>query len=136
MYSNFKEQAEYVKQAEQVDNADNYTKAFPLYMNALEYLKTHSKCKKLRTLRSYSEIDLVSMLNRGDYDVMDDDSSRLAAKLNAAVASWSKTKPKNGGVGQWYGEVMSAEIDYKIGVMGVVVIWDWGSCAVAIMMVW
>ncbi|KAJ0670692.1 putative vesicle-fusing ATPase [Helianthus annuus] len=44
MYSNFKEQAiEYVKQAVQEDNAGNYYKAFPLYMNALEYFKTHLK---------------------------------------------------------------------------------------------
>ncbi|KAK7845653.1 protein suppressor of k(+) transport growth defect 1 [Quercus suber] len=47
MYSNFKEQAiEYVKQAVQEDNAGNYAKAFPLYMNALEYFKTHLKYEK------------------------------------------------------------------------------------------
>ena len=47
MYSNFKEQAiEYVKQAIQEDNEGNYAKAFPLYMNALEYFKTHLKYEK------------------------------------------------------------------------------------------
>ncbi|XP_024533763.1 protein SUPPRESSOR OF K(+) TRANSPORT GROWTH DEFECT 1 isoform X2 [Selaginella moellendorffii] len=47
MYSNFKEQAiEYVKQAVVEDNAGNYAKAFPLYMNALEYFKTHLKYEK------------------------------------------------------------------------------------------
>ena len=47
MYSNFKEQAiEYVKQAVQEDSAGNYAKAFPLYMNALEYFKTHLKYEK------------------------------------------------------------------------------------------
>ncbi|KAG9155721.1 hypothetical protein Leryth_003983 [Lithospermum erythrorhizon] len=47
MYSNFKEQAiEYVRQAVQEDNAGNYVKAFPLYMNALEYFKTHLKYEK------------------------------------------------------------------------------------------
>uniref|UniRef100_A0A0E0MR58 Vesicle-fusing ATPase n=1 Tax=Oryza rufipogon TaxID=4529 RepID=A0A0E0MR58_ORYRU len=47
MYSNFKEQAiEYVKQAVQEDNGGNYVKAFPLYMNALEYFKTHLKYEK------------------------------------------------------------------------------------------
>ncbi|KAK3022773.1 hypothetical protein RJ639_046736 [Escallonia herrerae] len=96
MYSNFKEQVEYVKQAVQKDNTDNYTKAFPSYMNALEYLKTHSKCEKLRTLRSYLEIDL--------------------------------------GMGQWCGEAMSAEIDYRIGVMGAEMIWDWGGYEVATVM--
>ena len=47
MYSNFKEQAiEYVKQAVQEDSAGNYAKAFPLYMAALEYFKTHLKYEK------------------------------------------------------------------------------------------
>ena len=41
MYSNFKEHViEYVKQAVQEDDAGNYSKAFPLYMNALEYFWT------------------------------------------------------------------------------------------------
>ena len=47
MYSNFKEQAvEYVKKAVKEDNDGNYSKAFPLYMNALEYFKTHLKYEK------------------------------------------------------------------------------------------
>ena len=47
MYSNFKEHAtEYVKQAVQEDDARNYSKAFPLYMNALEYFRTHLKSEK------------------------------------------------------------------------------------------
>ncbi|KAL0007996.1 hypothetical protein SO802_009498 [Lithocarpus litseifolius] len=47
MYSNFKEHAiEYVKQAVQEDDAGNYSKAFPLYMNALEYFRTHFKYEK------------------------------------------------------------------------------------------
>ncbi|MFS8005730.1 putative vesicle-fusing ATPase [Helianthus anomalus] len=44
MYRSFREQAiEYVKQAAQEDSAGNYAKAFPLYMNALEYFKTYAK---------------------------------------------------------------------------------------------
>ncbi|CAD5177791.1 unnamed protein product [Musa acuminata subsp. malaccensis] len=51
MDSNFKEQAiEYVKQAVLEDNAENYVKAFPLYMNALEYFRTTSSTR--RTPRS------------------------------------------------------------------------------------
>ncbi|KAJ0670689.1 putative non-specific serine/threonine protein kinase [Helianthus annuus] len=47
MYSNFNEQGmEYIKQAVQEDNAGNYCKAFPLYMNAVEYFKTHLKYEK------------------------------------------------------------------------------------------
>eukprot|EP00898_Chlorokybus_atmophyticus_P004022 jgi/Chlat1/4620/Chrsp3S05586 len=47
MYSNFKEQAiEYVKQAVAEDQAGRYDKALPLYMNALEYFRTHLKYEK------------------------------------------------------------------------------------------
>jgi vacuolar protein-sorting-associated protein 4 len=43
-YSNFKEHAiAYVKQAVKEDDDGNYSKAFPLYMNALEYFRTHLK---------------------------------------------------------------------------------------------
>ncbi|KAJ0848592.1 putative vesicle-fusing ATPase [Helianthus annuus] len=46
-YRSFKEQAiEYIKQAVQEDNARNYAKAFPLYMNALEYFKAHMKYER------------------------------------------------------------------------------------------
>ncbi|XLT13443.1 hypothetical protein HN51_059133 [Arachis hypogaea] len=52
MYSNFKEQAiEYVKQVVQEDNAGNHAKAFPLYMDALEYFKTHLKYEKNPKIR-------------------------------------------------------------------------------------
>ena len=47
MFSNFKEKAiEFVKEAVAEDNAGNYEKALKLYMNALEYLKTHLKYEK------------------------------------------------------------------------------------------
>ena len=47
MYSNFKEHViEYVKQPVQEDDARNYSKAFPLYMNALEYFRIHLKYEK------------------------------------------------------------------------------------------
>ena len=47
MCSNFKEHAiEYVKQVVQEDDAGNYSKAFLLYMNALEYFRTHLKHEK------------------------------------------------------------------------------------------
>ncbi|KAM0070941.1 putative vesicle-fusing ATPase [Helianthus debilis subsp. tardiflorus] len=48
----FNEQAiEYVKQAVQEDNAGNYAKLFPPYMNALEYFKTHLKYEKNPKIR-------------------------------------------------------------------------------------
>ena len=47
MYGNFKEHAiAYVKQAVQEDDAGNYSKAFPLSMNALEYFRIHLKYEK------------------------------------------------------------------------------------------
>ena len=47
MYGNFKEHAiQYVKQVVQEDDAGNYSKAFPLYMNALVYFRTHLKYEK------------------------------------------------------------------------------------------
>lgn len=47
MYANFMEHAtEYVKQAVLEDDAGNYSKALHLYMNALEYFKTHLKYEK------------------------------------------------------------------------------------------
>ncbi|KAL0007999.1 hypothetical protein SO802_009501 [Lithocarpus litseifolius] len=47
MYSNFKEHAiEYVKQVVQEDDVGNYSNAFPLYMNALEYFRAHLKYEK------------------------------------------------------------------------------------------
>lgn len=47
MYSNFKAQGlEYGKEAAEADVCGDYSKAFPLYMNALEYLKTQLKYEK------------------------------------------------------------------------------------------
>jgi len=47
MYSNFKDKAiEFVKEAVQEDKDGHYEKAFHLYLNALEYFKTHLKYEK------------------------------------------------------------------------------------------
>ncbi|KHN27655.1 Vacuolar protein sorting-associated protein 4 [Glycine soja] len=121
MYSNFKEQAiEYVKQAVQEDNAGNYAKAFPLYMNALEYFKTHLKYEKnpkikeaitqkfTEYLRRAEEIRAVlddggpGPASNGDRAeeiraVLDDGPSGPASSGDAAVATRPKTKPKDGG---------------------------------------
>uniref|UniRef100_A0A453DVN6 MIT domain-containing protein n=1 Tax=Aegilops tauschii subsp. strangulata TaxID=200361 RepID=A0A453DVN6_AEGTS len=99
MYSNFKEQAiEYVKQAVQEDNAGNYVKAFPLYMNALEYFKTHLKYEKnpkikeaitakfTEYLRRAEEIRAVLDEGGGDGAGGDDsEQSKLRAGLNSAI---------------------------------------------------
>uniref|UniRef100_A0A0E0JDV7 Vesicle-fusing ATPase n=1 Tax=Oryza punctata TaxID=4537 RepID=A0A0E0JDV7_ORYPU len=67
MYSNFKEQAiEYVKQAVQEDNAGNYAKAFPLYLNALEYFKTHLKYEKNPKIKEAITAKFTEYLRRAE----------------------------------------------------------------------
>ncbi|KAG2674461.1 hypothetical protein I3843_13G121300 [Carya illinoinensis] len=100
MYSNFKEQAiEYVKQAVQEDNAGNYAKAFPLYMNALEYFKTHLKYEKNPKIKEAITQKFTEYLRRAEEirAVLDDGGPGSASNGgDAAVASRPKTKPKNG----------------------------------------
>ncbi|KAK3041510.1 hypothetical protein RJ639_000129 [Escallonia herrerae] len=99
MYSNFKEQAiEYVKQAVQEDNAGNYAKAFPLYMNALEYFKTHLKYEKNPKIKEAITQKFTEYLRRAEEirAVLDDGGVGPAANGDAAVASRPKTKPKDG----------------------------------------
>lgn len=99
MYSNFKEQAiEYVKQAVQEDNAGNYNKAFPLYMNALEYFKTHLKYEKNPKIRDTISDKFNEYLLRAEEirAVLDEARSGTGSNGDAAVA----TKPKDGGDGE------------------------------------
>ncbi|MBA0719757.1 hypothetical protein Golax_007409 [Gossypium laxum] len=102
MYSNFKEQAiEYVKQAVQEDNAGNYSKAFPLYMNALEYFKTHLKYEKNPKIREAITQKFTEYLRRAEEirAVLDEGGPGPASNGDAAVATRPKSKPKNGGGG-------------------------------------
>ncbi|XP_027340684.1 protein SUPPRESSOR OF K(+) TRANSPORT GROWTH DEFECT 1 isoform X2 [Abrus precatorius] len=99
MYSNFKEQAiEYVKQAVQEDNAGNYAKAFPLYMNALEYFKTHLKYEKNPKIKEAITQKFTEYLRRAEEirAVLDDGGPGPASNGDAAVAARPKTKPKDG----------------------------------------
>ncbi|RYQ97827.1 hypothetical protein Ahy_B08g093901 isoform B [Arachis hypogaea] len=108
MYSNFKEQAiEYVKQAVQEDNAGNYAKAFPLYMNALEYFKTHLKYEKNPKIREAITQKFTEYLRRAEEirAVLDDGGPGSGASNgDAAVAARPKTKPKGGEGGGGDGE--------------------------------
>ncbi|XP_048136225.1 protein SUPPRESSOR OF K(+) TRANSPORT GROWTH DEFECT 1-like isoform X2 [Rhodamnia argentea] len=101
MYSNFKEQAiEYVRQAVQEDRAGNYAKAFPLYMNALEYFKTHLKYEKNPKIREAITQKFTEYLHRAEeIRVVLDDGGGAASNGDAAVASRPSTKPKDGGEG-------------------------------------
>ncbi|KAJ0612616.1 putative vesicle-fusing ATPase [Helianthus annuus] len=100
MYSNFKEQAiEYVKQAVHEDNAGNYPKAFPLYMNALDYFKTHLKYEKNPKIREAITQKFTEYLRRAEEirAVLDEGGTGPAATSgDAAVAARPKTKPKDG----------------------------------------
>ncbi|XP_009148083.1 protein SUPPRESSOR OF K(+) TRANSPORT GROWTH DEFECT 1 [Brassica rapa] len=99
MYSNFKEQAiEYVKQAVQEDNAGNYNKAFPLYMNALEYFKTHLKYEKNPKIREAITQKFTEYLRRAEEirAVLDEGGSGPGSNGDAAVATKAKSKGKDG----------------------------------------
>ncbi|OEL30599.1 Protein SUPPRESSOR OF K(+) TRANSPORT GROWTH DEFECT 1 [Dichanthelium oligosanthes] len=100
MYSNFKEQAiEYVKQAVQEDNAGNYVKAFPLYMNALEYFKTHLKYEKNPKIKEAITAKFTEYLRRAEEirAVLDEGGAGPGANGgDAAVATRPKTKGKDG----------------------------------------
>ncbi|CAF2164574.1 hypothetical protein HID58_026129 [Brassica napus] len=100
MYSNFKEQAiEYVKQAVEEDNAGNYSKAFPLYMNALEYFKTHLKYEKNPKIREAITHKFTEYLRRAEEirAVLDEGGPGPGSNGDAAVATKPKSKPKDGG---------------------------------------
>ncbi|GLT48740.1 hypothetical protein SLA2020_223480 [Shorea laevis] len=100
MYSNFKEQAiEYVKQAVQEDNAGNYAKAFPLYMNALEYFKTHLKYEKNPKIREVITQKFTEYLRRAEEirAVLDKGGPGPSSNWDTIVATRPKTKPKDEG---------------------------------------
>ncbi|KAH0777013.1 hypothetical protein AABB24_018889 [Solanum stoloniferum] len=100
MYSNFKEQAiDYVRQAVQEDNSGNYAKAFPLYMNALEYFKTHLKYEKNPKIKEAITQKFTEYLRRAEEirAVLDEGGSGPGPNGgDAAVIAKPKTKPKDG----------------------------------------
>ncbi|KAK6144207.1 hypothetical protein DH2020_021027 [Rehmannia glutinosa] len=103
MYSNFKEQAiEYVRQAVAEDNSGNYAKAFPLYMNALEYFKTHLKYEKNPKIKEAITQKFTEYLRRAEEirAVLDEGGSGPTSNGDAAVATKPKTKPKDGNDGE------------------------------------
>ena len=87
-----------VKQAVQEDNAGNYAKAFPLYMNALEYFKTHLKYEKNPKIKEAITQKFTEYLRRAEEirAVLDDGGPGPASNGDAAVAARPKTKPKDG----------------------------------------
>jgi vacuolar protein-sorting-associated protein 4 len=99
MYSNFKEQAiDYVRQAVQEDNAGNYAKAFPLYMNALEYFKTHLKYEKNPKIKEAITQKFTEYLRRAEEisAVLERGGTGPAGDAAVATRPKTKTKPKDG----------------------------------------
>ncbi len=101
MYSNFKEQAiEYVRQAVAEDNAGNYAKAFPLYMNALEYFKTHLKYEKNPKIKEAITQKFTEYLRRAEeIRAVLDESGGQGPTANGDGALVAKPKSKQGGGG-------------------------------------
>lgn len=68
MYSNFKDKAiEYVKQAVEHDNAQEYQKALEYYKIALEYFSTHLKYEKNQRAREAITAKFKEYLERAEY---------------------------------------------------------------------
>ncbi|XP_076933038.1 protein SUPPRESSOR OF K(+) TRANSPORT GROWTH DEFECT 1-like [Bidens hawaiensis] len=106
MYSNFKEQAIiYVKQAVEEDTAGNYAKAFTLYMNALEYFKTHLKYEKNPKLKEAITQKFTDYLRRAEEiravleDGNNNNNSKGSIGGDTGVATRPKSNKKNGGDG-------------------------------------
>lgn len=96
MYSNFKEQGiEFAKQAVQEDNAGNYAKAFSLYMNALEYFKTHLKYEKNPKLKESITLKFIDYLRRAEEirAILAEERSGHVPNGDSAMAMRTKTKP-------------------------------------------
>ena len=104
MYTNFKDQAiEYVKQAVAEDNAGNYAKAFPLYMNALEYFKTHLKYEKNPKVKEAITSKFTEYLRRAEEirSVLDGESGAPGSTNgDGALAVKPKTKSGKKGDGE------------------------------------
>ena len=99
MYSNFKEQAiEFVRQAVAEDNAGNYAKAFPLYMNALEYFKTHLKYEKNPKIKEAITQKFTEYLRRAEeIRAVLDDAGPQGQNANGDGAVVAKPKSKSAG---------------------------------------
>ncbi|XP_062174924.1 protein SUPPRESSOR OF K(+) TRANSPORT GROWTH DEFECT 1-like [Alnus glutinosa] len=97
MYSNFKEHAiAYVKQAVQEDDAGNYSKAFPLYMNALEYFRTHLKYEKNPKIKEAITQKFMEYLRRAEELRAILDCGGNGPNGDAAAATQPRTKSKGG----------------------------------------
>ncbi|KAI5575471.1 hypothetical protein BDE02_10G213000 [Populus trichocarpa] len=102
MYSNFMEHGiEYAKQAVKEDDTGNYSKAFQLYMNALEYFQAQLKYEKNQQIEKTIRERCLGYLKRAEEirAVLDNGGSVPASNGDASVAAQPKSspKPKDGG---------------------------------------
>ncbi|GLT57062.1 hypothetical protein SLA2020_300630 [Shorea laevis] len=99
MYCNFKGYGiEYVKQAVKEDDAGNYSRAFNLYMNALEYFRTHLKYEKNPKIREAITDKVAEYLTRAEELRAILDNGGTAPNLNGNVGSstHAQSKPNSG----------------------------------------
>lgn len=97
MYSNFMEHGiEYAKQAVKEDDAGNYSKAFQLYMNALEYFHTQLKYEKNPQVEKIIRQKSMGYLKRAEEirAILDNGGTGPTSNVDASVAA--KPKPKAG----------------------------------------
>ncbi|MCO5549267.1 hypothetical protein L7F22_002735 [Adiantum nelumboides] len=91
MHSNFKEHAiEFAKKAVEEDDAGNYAKAFPLYMNAMDYFKAYLKYEKYPQLKEPITQRFAEYLNRAEEirTILDErQRSGLSVNSDAAVVA-------------------------------------------------
>ncbi|GKV39775.1 hypothetical protein SLEP1_g47493 [Rubroshorea leprosula] len=100
MYCNFKEYGvEYVKQAVKEDDAGNYSRAFTLYMNALEYFRTHLKYEKNPKIREVMKDKVAEYLRRAEElrAILDNGGTAPNLNVNVGSSTHAQSKPNNGG---------------------------------------
>ncbi|XWS75334.1 hypothetical protein CRYUN_Cryun01aG0077500 [Craigia yunnanensis] len=99
MYANFMEHAtEYIKQAVNEDDAGKYSKAFRLYMNALEYFKTHLKYEKNLKIREAIMQRFNEYLRRAEEirTILDNGGTSPSSKRDVGAATLPKTMDGEG----------------------------------------
>ncbi|KAJ4823410.1 Protein SUPPRESSOR OF K(+) TRANSPORT GROWTH DEFT 1 [Turnera subulata] len=95
MYSNFMEHgAEFAKQAVKEDDAGNYSKAFHLYMNALEYFHIHLKYEKNPQIAKTVREKAMGYLRRAEEIRAILDNKGHSPSGDTSAAAQARTKPE------------------------------------------
>lgn len=88
--------AEFAKQAVKEDDAGNYSKAFQLYMNALEYFNTQLKYEKNPQIEKTIRQKCMGYLRRAEEirAILDNGGSAPALNGDVSTSAQQKTQPK------------------------------------------